>query len=173
MVFVNGVMYEKLPRWMTGGGKPWVKIDPSRLPGRVGAALGGSNPMATPSSNDPSKALEMLLGVGKVAEVGGETVRGEPTTRYRITIDPEKLAAKVPAASRPYYRQLVGSAPIPAQVWVDDQGRLRKMSFRVQVGSSTAANKAGVLPVTSATYEYYDFGVGIDVKVPRPARSPT
>ena len=72
----------------------------------------------------------------------------------------------MPATSRWYFRQLVGSASIPAQVWVDDLGRLRKLSFRVDIASTTAANSARVQPVTAATYQYYDFGVRIHVKAP-------
>jgi hypothetical protein len=166
VVMVNGVVYEKPPPWESTGGKPWIRLGPPGARGGTSAAPGGSSLAASPSIDDSSQALELLLGIGKVTEVGRETIRHIPTTHYHIAVDSQKLARRAPAASRAYYRQLLGSGSFPADAWVDDAGRVRKLSYEIDIGTTTAANQTGMPLTVAVTYEFYDFGVEVHVTEP-------
>ena len=73
--------------------------------------------------NDPLWPLDALFGAsGDAAEIGPETVRGVPTTRYRLIVDLARADAALPAGvsvpSGPY-RSLHA---LPAEVWLDAAG---------------------------------------------------
>ena len=83
--------------------------------------------------------LELLRDIGDVQTIGNETLRGVPTTHYRGTID---------------------AIDAPVDVWVDGDGRARKVTV-------ATVDRRGIKVETEI--EYYDFGVELDVTVP-PAR---
>ena len=95
--------------------------------------------------------------------MGPATVRGAATREYRGTIDLAKIADQLPADSRAAYRKglaQLGSTTAPAQIWVDDQGRLRKLKLSLQ------AQVNGQQATTVLTTEYYDFGAPVQVTIP-------
>jgi len=122
--------------------------------------------LASPSVDDSSRALQLLLGVGRVTEVGRENIGDASTTHYRIAVDRQRLARRMPANSRAYYRQLLGSGSFPADAWVDNAGRVRKLSYQIDLGTTTAADQAGIALSVAVTYEFYDFGVEVHVTEP-------
>jgi Integrase core domain len=74
VLVVNGVIYEKPPPWDRTGGKAWVRIGGPGARGGTRAAPGGSSLMANPSVDDSSRALQLLLGVGRVGTVRREVL---------------------------------------------------------------------------------------------------
>jgi hypothetical protein len=132
-------------------GKLWLKLDP--------ALFGGDGQIG---QSDPNGSLDALRGVtGGVKRVGTERVRGTRTTRYRVTIDVEQAVAYAPEDRRDEVRRGVGSlgsGTIPADVWIDNKGRLRKEKLHV-AGSSTR-NKGSV------AFEYFDLGAPSNVEEP-------
>jgi hypothetical protein len=159
VLLVGGVMYLSLDA-LEGGdpssrpeleGKKWLKLDPKLFGG--GGEIGQS---------DPKGSLDALGGVtDEVKRVGSEKVRGTRTTRYRVTIDTEKAAASAPEERRDEVRNSVGalgSDTIPADVWVDGKGRLRKVRIHIAASSSTVKG--------SVAFEYFDLGTGVSVEEP-------
>jgi hypothetical protein len=113
--------------------------------------------------NDPLWPLDALFGArddGVVA--GAEDIRGEPATRYRITVDLGLADARLPAGiSVPAgpYRAL---SQLPAEVWVDSGGLAR----RVAVATDPAAGPGRQF---WAVVELWDFGLPVEINPPDPA----
>jgi hypothetical protein len=132
-------------------GKNWLKLDPQ--------VFGGEGQIG---QSDPNGSLDALRGAkGDVKRVGTEKVRGTSTTRYRVAIDAEQAVNSAPMEQRAEVRNSVGalgSRTIPADVWVDGKGRLRKVRLRVAASSS---NTKG-----SVTFEYFDLGARVNVEAP-------
>jgi len=158
-VVAGGVLY--LSRDAVGGidpssspdlaGKKWLKLDPKVFGG--GGQIGQS---------DPNGSLDALRGVkGDVKRVGSEKVRGTNTTRYRVTIDADQAVNSAPEAQRDEVRNSIGtlgSKTIPADVWIDGKGRLRKV--RLHVAASTTTTKGSV------GFEYFALGAHVNVEAP-------
>jgi hypothetical protein len=108
---------------------------------------------------DPSAALETLRGVtSDVQNIGTETIRGAKTTHYRGTLDLAKAAEKAPVAVRQRLLQqlkTVKSAPFDA--FIDDEGRLRKMTTHIVLDSTSYVD---------TNVEMFDFGAPVRVAIP-------
>jgi len=159
VLLVGGVMYLSLDA-LEGGdpssnpaltGKKWLRLDPQVFGG--GGEIGQS---------DPKSSVGALKGVkGDVKRVGGEQVRGTRTTRYRVTIDAQQAVDNAPDDQRAEVRNSVmalGSDSIPADVWIDGKGRLRKVRLHVAASQSTAKG--------TVAFEYFDLGTGVHVEEP-------
>lgn len=148
-------VYARLPAGLptVAAGKPWVSVDAATLAGLTQMALGDLGAQITGA---PLDALTYLRAVsGDVQVVGPDTTRGEPTTRYRGTIDPGKVADQLPAALQPKAGTAAAELgrPLPTELWIDGQGRLRKLVVTAD-------------PAAAATVELWDFGVPVDVVAP-------
>lgn len=132
-------------------GKKWLKLDPQVFGG--GGEIGQS---------DPNGSLDALKGAkGDVKRVGSEKVRGTSTTRYRVDIDAEQAVNSAPEEQRDEVRNSIaalGSRTIPADVWVDGKGRLRKVRLRVAASASKTKG--------SVAFEYFDLGARVNVEAP-------
>ena len=160
MRLLENTMYMKFPAQMSAafGGKPWVKIDLEAAAKAAGADLGA---LSSAAAADPTQSLAQLRGVSDdVTEVGEEELRGVKVTHYRLTINVEKAIAETPEAQREALRsslEKIGAETLPAEVWIDDDGRLRKMTQQISVdGAGT----------TEVTIELFDFGTEVDVEAP-------
>ncbi len=156
------------------GGRPtWVEVDPTKLaPGA--ASTGGMG------NTDPSQFLASLEGISdSVRVVGPETVRGVTTTQYHAALDLGKAIdrAKVPPALRGatdrIRQSLQALPPIPVDVFVDAQGRLRRMQMTMDLSPllgrlARGSAPSGFAPKMSMTMDLYDFGVPVDVQAPAP-----
>ena len=90
-------------------------------------------------------------------------MRGAKTTHVRGTIDGKLAQAKIGGALKSYLKGVFGDAPpgdIPFDAWVDDQGRMRKITQNVTL------TVKGQKVVSTTTTEYYDFGTKVAVKAP-------
>jgi hypothetical protein len=95
---------------------------------------------------------------GAVQDRGTEKVRDARTMHYRVKVDPAQAVANAPEELHSAVRPL-GSETIPAAVWLDPRGRLRRM--RLRVGSGSLASPKG-----SVGFEYYDLGAKASVAEP-------
>lgn len=171
---LGDVMYLKLPE--TPGapaGKPWLKLDLAQLSKASGTQLEALTQMR---QNDPTKALEYLTGVSDdIREDGKEDVRGTATTRYRGTLNLEKArdAQTAPEAKQALDDTIkrVGTSTIPATVWIDGDGRLRKLVYDFDLSKMKEAAAAGATGTMTTTFEMYDFGVPVDVTAPPAAQT--
>ena len=155
----GGALYVQVPeqfRQFTGG-KPWASTDAVNLLQLANAALGG---IGLNQPFDPAQVLPYVRGVsGQVTDVGHDTVRGAATTHYRAVIDLSRVADRANAEAQPALRGAAAAVrqPLPADLWVDDQGRLRKLTMTVPGPTSV-----------TATFELWDFGVRVDAVAPDP-----
>lgn len=156
-------IFVKLPAGFGAGGKPWIKLNLSALANQAGVNLGSLGQL---QSADPSQALEFLKGaVGDMTKVGTEDVRGANTDHYRGTLDLKQASSSVSADARPAVDQAItslGTSTIPADVWIDSDGRMRRMKFSVD------PDGPGPTPPGTVQFEMYEFGVKADVQPPPP-----
>jgi hypothetical protein len=166
---VGGVMYVRVPAEFAAftGGKPWVKVDASAL----GAA--GLGQLGTSGMTSPADLLAYLAGASdKVTKVGEETVAKTRTTRYRVEIDLRKAARDADPAGREAVAQAekaFGSRTVPADVWLDADGRLRKFELRQSVTPPASTSGTSASPATVELYAALtlpEFGVPVQVTAP-------
>jgi hypothetical protein len=164
-LIVGGVVYVSVDflKSLTRGkslnvptGTRWLKLDP----GTPGAAGSGSL-----SPGDPTANLDFLRGVtGNVQDLGSATVGGAKTTHYEFTMDLTQAVQRAPASQRAQVQQAVnaigGAKTIPAAMWIDAQGRMRRFSTTIdeRQGSGTAH--------IAETVEYSSFGTPVSVSAP-------
>jgi hypothetical protein len=163
-VYEGAVVYVHQPQLAAlAAGKQWLKLDVAQLVKQSGVDLGGLNQL---SQTDPTQTLQFLRGVSSnVVKVGTETLRGAKTTHYKVVVDLALAARKAPAALRSAITgimQRTGVKDQPADVWLDGQGRLRKLAYSQDLAKFSKAQTGTV----SITMELYDFGARVHVAVP-------
>jgi hypothetical protein len=161
IVFDKLVYYMKLPPGSGASlppGKDWFKLDFAKLGKQQGLDL---SQLMQLNQSDPSQALDFLQGASDdFEEVGQEDVRGEQTTHYKGTVDLRKVAEEAPADVQEQYRklsELAGDKKVPMEVWIGDDGLVRKIAF------TQAVPNGGSVKMEE---ELYDFGTDEQVEVP-------
>lgn len=143
--------------------EPWVKVDLQKLGESAGIDVGQ---LAQVGQTDPTQSLEYLKAAGDVEEVGSDRVRGVDTTQYHAVVDLREVARNGTEQVASSVERLIaatGTAEVPADVWIDSNGLLRRMSYRYRV-SQGALGASSV----SVTMDLFDFGVEVDVTPPPP-----
>ena len=164
-VFVDSSVYYQLPPGALAGGRRWIQLDLQNVADASGLDFG---PLVQGSQADPTQYLLWLSALGPgITKIGEEDVRGVPTSRYRAAVDLNLLEEQAPpgkeaewAAYVQTLRDKLGLAFIPVEVWVDDEGLIRR--FNHEYGFSTEGTTAVV------TTELFDFGIPVDVAAPPP-----
>ncbi|MGW1544529.1 hypothetical protein ACWCPM_30620 [Streptomyces sp. NPDC002309] len=142
-----------------GAGVPadkWVRVDT--------ATLSDGN-LVTGGATDPYAAAEVLRGTRSAKYVGRTEVAGTKVHHYRGTADLMKAAgtaspggrASLAAAAKGF-----ATAEVPFDVYLDDEGRIRKIRHRF---SFVNGRQEGTVAVASTTL-LYDFGAPVDVALP-------
>lgn len=159
-VYVGSPLFAgKLP-----GGARWMKLDLAK----TGQALGIDVQSLTSGGANPAQFLEFLKGsAGGVTRVGQETVRGVQTTRYRATVDLNKIADAAPSSQRAAIRQALakltaqsGLHALPIEVWVDAHNMARRIAL------SLSLTTQGQSLQVSFSLDLFDFGATPAVHVP-------
>ncbi len=157
----NGlVMYMRSPLFKAPVSGKWVKMDLAKLADKAGVDLGA---IINANQADPSQTLRMLMASSDADVVGYDRVRGVFTTHYTLDVDLDRLANDYKELRKPLdqVRKLTGIDSYPAEAWIDDQGRVRRlkidMSFNTPVG--------GAFTMTM-TEELYAFGVKVKIQPP-------
>ena len=171
-IVAGNVIYVKLPAGGQGlQARPWLKLDLAALARHAGLDL---ERLKQVLSSDPTGWLHFLRGVSDDArQVGTEDVRGTETTRYAATVDLDKAARQAPPEARDQVSkaaQRLGTTTLPVETWIDDEGRLRRERFTVDLSKVTPLGgapppAAGML---TTTVELFDFGVDVEVSEPPP-----
>jgi hypothetical protein len=169
-IIVGSEAYIQLP---PGSGEfaaptPWVKADMSAY---EMASTGSSSSVG--AGEDPTQDLSFLRATGQVTTVGSDSVRGVPTTHYHAVIDLNSYLAATPPAARvaasrgvAEIERLTGQDTLPADVWVDLQGRVRRMALAMNLCSQAGTITAAI------TIDLFDYGRQPAV-VPPPASEVT
>jgi hypothetical protein len=171
-VFDNATVYEKFPSALGAAlppGKSWVKVDLATAGQSIGVDASG---LSQSQAGDPSQTLDYLRGASdNITRVGTEDVRGTQTTHYRAVVDLNKAAAQSPTARDAIKStvKLLGSSTQPVDVWVDTDGRVRRMKYTVDLSKSKVPTSAAGVPGSVAfTLELFDFGVPVQAQLPPP-----
>jgi len=119
-------------------GKPWVVASPDSSD-RVVAQLAQTLPQTLAQSGITYYAL-MLSAAHDLKVVGAENVDGVPTIRYHFVVDPRALLPKLPPDQAQQMQQAVdaGVDSVPADEWIDAQGRPVKVTDSVTAQGQTA-----------------------------------
>lgn len=156
---VDQVVYQKLPpkqRAQVPGDKPWVKIDLKKSAAEQNS--GSSNQI-----NDPAQSASFGKGITdrNTEKVGTATVDDVKTTRYRVTVDIDKLSD-----SAALKRQV--DPTVPMDVWLDDQGRILRQQVTMNIKPTDQPDKTvapGKMTVRTLI-EFSDFGTEVDPEAP-------
>jgi hypothetical protein len=159
MRVVDGVGYMRfvdMPEEMSDqleqftGGAEWISIDPKAF-GVDASGAGGFN------QSNPGSSVGALRGIDDVRRIGVEDVGGEPTTHYAGRIDVSKALERLPAGLRRDVESLqLLSRDWAADVWVDADGRVRKMEMSID----------GAAMSMQMRFEFSDFGADVDLSAP-------
>ncbi|GAB1336438.1 lipoprotein [Streptomyces sp. E-15] len=145
-----------------GAGVPadkWVRVDT--------ATLSDGN-LVTGGATDPYAAAELLRGTREAVLAGRTELAGTPVRHYRGTADLGRAARYASAGNRaPLAAAARGfaTAVVPFDVYLDDQGRVRKL--RQRFSFVNGREKATV--AVASTLLLYGFGTPVDVRLPAPA----
>ena len=168
-MIVDGlVLYLQMPflAEMLPDSRPWLKVD---LEAAARANRTDLVQFTQLGQGDPTQVLELLRGVTRrVVEVGREQVRDTSTTHYRTILDLARVAEDTPAETAASVQSLLArsrSREVEADVWVDADGRLRRMRYSVPLGSEPGSAQTSATAM-AVTMELYDFGVSVDVTPP-------
>jgi hypothetical protein len=133
--------------------KPWTKLDTRRL---------SAAQRDQPDELAHVRALAYLSdGAGRPTRIGDGTLDSVHVTHFRAELDPRRLDSRAPRSIRAAVGSDYLATPFPADFWLDDQGRVR----RVLVGYRTRGG-------TRITVDggFSDFGTAIDLTLPAPGR---
>lgn len=137
-------------------GKEWVKL----------AGLPGQKDMGAPGVASPDESLGMLRATGSVERLGQAKVGGAETTRYRVLMSADQIAAALRTQGKDELAeqleqvapQIIG--PVRAEVFVAENGMLRRMRI-----ASTEVSDGKTIAVTMAM-DFFDFGIDPAIQVP-------
>ncbi|MGW2122742.1 hypothetical protein [Streptomyces sp. NPDC001758] len=142
-----------------GAGVPadkWVRVDTGTL---------SDGNLVTGGATDPFAAAELLLGTRSATFVGRTEVAGAKVRHYRGTADLEQAARAASESNRaPLGAAAKGfaTARVPFDVYLDDEGRIRKVRHRFSFVNGRQDEPVAV----ASTTLLYDFGVPTDVRLP-------
>jgi hypothetical protein len=144
------------PEMLYDGGNVYIRVQDAWT------IFGRPDPGGPRGPNDPLWPLDALFGANEdAAAVGPDAVRGEPATRFRLTVDLARADAALPAGvSVPGgpYRSL---SRLSAEVWLDEAGRARRIAVN---GDPAEPAEAQIWSIV----ELWDFGVAADIVPPGP-----
>jgi hypothetical protein len=138
------------------GGKEWLKLE----------GLEAQSEKDTMGIESPDELLEAVGAGGSVKRVGQVKVRGEQTTRYRVTLSPAEVLEILRAQGKTESAEELesGSAqftgPIQADAFIDRGGILRR------VNTSSTFNVGGQTIASDAHMDFFAFGTEPDIQVP-------
>ncbi|MEU0389399.1 hypothetical protein [Streptomyces chartreusis] len=141
-----------------GAGVPpdkWVRVDTRTL---------SDGNLVTGGATDPFAAAEVLRGTRSATFVGRTEVAGTGVRHYRGTADLAAAAKKASdgnKASLSAAAKGFATAEVPFDVYLDDEGRIRKVRHRF----SFVGGQKSPVAVASTTL-LYDFGASVRVRLP-------
>ena len=168
------MVYMRIPESLSAGlpqGKQWMAMDLGKS--LDAAMLGGLDPSQL-MQQDPTQTLKLLRASSSdIEEAGKADVRGTETTRYTAMLDLKKsfeasadelgLTEQQRQEARTVAEELkkqAGVEAVPIEVFVDDDGLLRRMVMKISF--VTEGEKVSMEQLS----DYYDFGVEVDVEAP-------
>jgi hypothetical protein len=142
-----------------GGNTSWIAFTQSDDASTgFGGGSAGLGPLGGAVS--PQSFLDSLHQAGNVTEVGSENVAGVHTTHYRADIDSTQTTE--PGVSK------FGGQQYVEEVWIDDDGVVRRVSYMVDASKAGGAAGAGLSGKLHVTYDLSNIGQPVTINVPPP-----
>jgi len=97
-----------------------------------------------PELRDPLAMVDLVRGALEVVSYGGTAVRDASTFRYETVIDVEAAVRATPEARKASVRATadrLGSPAFYADVWVDTDGRIRRVQVPVEKTTKRPGNR--------------------------------
>ncbi|MDP8976325.1 MAG: hypothetical protein M3N28_08205 [Actinomycetota bacterium] len=122
-----------------------------RFPG-PGAELQPSGPGASkgyPELRDPLAVVDLVRGALEVVSYGGTAVREASTFRYETVIDVEAAVRATPEGRKAAVQAMadrLGVRAFYADVWVDTEGRIRRVQMPVEKTVKRPGNRDRTRP---------------------------
>ncbi len=108
----------------------------------------------------PLQALQILNGAdGDIDIVGDDDIDGVAATHYQVTVDLRAALDSLDGADRAALQSAIdrlGSDSLVVDVWLDDDGVVRRLSTDIDLGGRTV----------TVTLGYSDFGSPVDIRDP-------
>lgn len=120
-------------------GKPWVIATPDSSDPVVSTLA--SNVQATLSQSGMQQYLVLVAAGRDLSPVGPETVDGVACTHYKLTVDTQAAAKKLPGQQGEQMQRAAdaGVATIPLEIWIDSQGRAVRLTDKLTAQGTTAS----------------------------------
>ncbi len=152
------VTYLRFPNLPLPTDKSWIKVDLEKPANALGVKLPQLQLGGNPS---PTDALAQLRGSKDAKKLGTVTIDGVNTTHYRVTIDLDKALARATPQQRKALKELVRTAkrngvdvaPTHVDVWIGDDGLVRRFSERL--------GSVGTIAMT-----FSDYGEPVQIEAP-------
>jgi len=122
----------------------------------------GDDATPYPELNDPRSVVDLVRGALAAESYGGAAVRGASTFRYEAVVNVERAVAETPAdrrATMAGFARLIGSPAFYVDVWVDDEGRLRRVQIPLKRTAERPAARSKVIP-QYLTVDFFEFDAG-------------
>jgi hypothetical protein len=164
MVFLDGVLYIKLPAGMVPSDKPWIKIDSKDKSNPMAQALGSLTDQMRQNA-DPRLALEQFQEAGTIESSAQEDLNGEETTHYKIKVDVEKLAANQqdPTLKKAMQDAIEsGLKDFPVELWLNGDD----LPVRMIVEMPTADPTSGKSVPVKVQVDYSKWGEPVTIEAP-------
>lgn len=120
----------------------------------------GPGPVAKyPELADPLALVDMVRGAIAVESYGGQAIRGVSSFRYELVVNVDRALAVSPAGRRDEVAALaarMGSPSFYADVWVDGDGRLRRVQVPVDKATERPGNRDRNTPAV-ITVDLFDY----------------
>ncbi len=167
-ILVGGTEYIGAPPTLSAALPPgikWLSINVKQ----VATSFLGSN-AANPLSGataDPASILSFVknLSGGGLTKVATATIDGVPTTEYSGSLNVAGILAKSASTTAlAKLESVLGTKPIPIEVWVDSSGLLRQMTMSMSLsgpGLPTSAQATVAIQLNLS-----NFGVAVNVTAP-------
>jgi len=127
--------------------------------GTVTGRPGGRKAATHPELVDPASVVDLVRGALASVSYGGAAVRGTSTFRYETVINVERALAETPPDRRARmeaFARALGAPAFYADVWIDAEGRLRRIQVPVEKTTRRPPDRSKVLP-RLVTVDFFDF----------------
>lgn len=141
IVVIGTQVYAKLPAALSAANpsQPWVMAD-ANSSDPIARALGTSAGSVL-SQSSLSSYSDLAAAAVTVTSKGSDSVNGTPATHYSIMVDLTKLPVDSQAAQS---LSAAGLSTLPADLWLDSQGRLLRFTEKVTVSGQTVSTEVTI-----------------------------
>lgn len=154
---------------LLGGDRHWIKADAETRARLLGPAAAELEPLVKPHPTVVLAYLDAIKGTPRRS--GRGTVRGVSTIRYAIEVNLDKVTG-IPGFHLEAVRRasrLLGGRPLPVEAWVDSNGRIRRISFPIDLSQLDPHSEQSLAGTVRTTIDLYGFGIDVDVEKPTPS----